>query len=97
MRETARALERDDRGALALLFAASHASLRDDFEVSTPELDLLVKRSLAAGAFTARLTGAGFGGSVLALTDGEQASDVAARLARVSTVHRCSSADGAGK
>ena len=95
VRELVDALERDDRGMLALLFAASRASLRDDFEVSTPRLDLLVERALAAGAFAARLTGAGFGGSVLALADADQASDVAARLADVYAVHRCSSADGA--
>ena len=46
---------------------ASHRSLRDDFEVSTPELDLLVELSVDAGAFGARLTGAGFGGCVVAL------------------------------
>jgi galactokinase len=97
VRQVVDALERDDRRALALLFATSHASLRDDFEVSTPELDLLVERALAAGAFAARLTGAGFGGSVLALADADQASDVAARLADVYTVHRCSSAGGASE
>ena len=47
---------------------ASHASLRDDFEVSTPELDELVARLGAVpGVFGARLTGAGFGGCVVAL------------------------------
>ena len=45
VRQVVDALERDDRRALALLFATSHASLRDDFEVSTPELDLLVERA----------------------------------------------------
>ncbi len=48
---------------------ASHTSLRDDFEVSTPALDALVDRLVAtAGVFGARLTGAGFGGCVVALT-----------------------------
>jgi galactokinase len=46
---------------------ASHRSLRDDFAVSTPELDLLVKLATDAGAHGARLTGAGFGGCVVAL------------------------------
>ena len=54
------------RGALML---ASHRSLRDDFAVSTPELDLLVDLSVDAGAFGARLTGAGFGGCVVALVE----------------------------
>lgn len=48
---------------------ASHASLRDDFEVSTPVLDALVERLVATpGVYGARLTGAGFGGCVVALT-----------------------------
>jgi galactokinase len=46
---------------------ASHVSLRDDFEVSSPELDLAVDTALAAGALGARMTGGGFGGSVIAL------------------------------
>ena len=52
---------------LGPLFAASHASLRDDFRVSTPELDALVDALVEAGALGARLTGAGFGGCVVAL------------------------------
>lgn len=73
----ARALRSGDRLALSSAFAASHASLRDDFEVSTPELDLLVRCLLDAGAIGARLTGAGFGGSVVALADSERAYRVA--------------------
>jgi galactokinase len=47
----------------------SHASLRDDFEVSTPALDALVDRLVATpGVHGARLTGAGFGGCVVALS-----------------------------
>jgi galactokinase len=49
------------------LMSESHASLRDDFAVSTPELDLLVTLLTDAGAYGARLTGAGFGGCVVAL------------------------------
>jgi galactokinase len=49
------------------LLVASHASLRDDFEVSSPRLDTAVEAALAAGALGARMTGAGFGGSALAL------------------------------
>jgi galactokinase len=51
------------------LLVASHVSLRDDCEVSHPRLDALVDAALGAGAFGARLTGAGFGGCALALTD----------------------------
>ncbi len=52
---------------LGPLLAASHASLRADFEVSSPELDTAVEAAVAAGAVGARMTGAGFGGSALAL------------------------------
>ncbi|WP_190817347.1 galactokinase [Saccharopolyspora pogona] len=49
------------------LLNASHASLRDDHRVSSPELDLAVDSALAAGALGARMTGGGFGGSAIAL------------------------------
>jgi galactokinase len=49
---------------------ASHASLRDDFAVSHPCLDRLIELSLSNGAVGAKLTGAGFGGCIVALTDG---------------------------
>jgi len=58
----------------------SHASLRDDYEVSTPELDRLVERACDAGAHGARLVGGGFGGSILALTDSAHAEELAKRL-----------------
>ncbi|HYF44989.1 MAG TPA: galactokinase [Acidimicrobiales bacterium] len=52
------------------LMVASHASLRDDYEVSTPTLDALVARLVdTPGVYGARLTGAGFGGCVVALTE----------------------------
>jgi galactokinase len=51
------------------LMRAGHRSLRDDFEVSTPELDLLVELAYDGGAIGARLTGGGFGGSVVAIAD----------------------------
>jgi len=70
------ALERGDVAALGPIFAASHASLRDDYEVSTPALDALVAAALSAGAFAARLTGGGFGGCVVALADLQQAEVV---------------------
>jgi galactokinase len=53
--------------AVGGLFTASHASLRDDFEVSSPELDAAVDAAVAAGALGARMTGGGFGGSAIAL------------------------------
>jgi len=62
------------------LISASHASLRDDYEVSTLELDELVTLAERAGAYGARLVGAGFGGSILALADTGTARDVAAAV-----------------
>jgi galactokinase len=78
VRETMAALERGDVRTLGPLFAASHASLRDDYEVSTPALDALVDDALAAGAFAARMTGGGFGGCVVALAEPKRADDVLA-------------------
>jgi galactokinase len=49
------------------LLTASHASLRDDYEVSCPELDVAVEAAIVAGAWGARMTGAGFGGCAIAL------------------------------
>jgi galactokinase len=49
------------------ILTQSHASMRDDFEISVPELDTAVDASLAAGALGARMTGGGFGGSAIAL------------------------------
>lgn len=86
VREAVAALERHDLSALAALFAASHVSLRDDYEVSTPTLDALVEAALEAGALGARLTGGGFGGSVVVLAERERAEAVLrATLARAGT------------
>jgi len=57
------------------VLTAGHASLRDDFEISVPELDAVVEAALDAGAHGARMVGGGFGGSAVALVD---AGDVAA-------------------
>lgn len=61
------ALRAGDFEALGRLFVESHASLRDDYEVSSPELDLAVTTALECGALGARMTGGGFGGSAIAL------------------------------
>jgi galactokinase len=61
---------------LGELLDASHRSLRDDFEVSTPELDLAVELAVEAGALGARMTGGGFGGSAIALTAVDDVSRV---------------------
>ncbi|MBT8398762.1 MAG: galactokinase, partial [Gemmatimonadetes bacterium] len=61
------AMARGDRSTFGLLVNASHRSLQEDYEVSSPELDALVELALGAGASGARLTGAGFGGCIVAL------------------------------
>lgn len=61
------ALRSGDLERFGALMVASHRSLKEDFEVSTPELDRLVELALEAGALGARLTGAGFGGAIVAL------------------------------
>ncbi len=76
------ALRAGDVGALRPLFAASHASLRDDFRVSTPELDRLVELLVEHGAVGARLTGAGFGGCVVAFVQRNHADDVTTKATR---------------
>jgi galactokinase len=64
---TTRALAAGDLPRVGALLDASHASLRDDYEVSVPEVEAAVARLKAAGAAGARLVGGGFGGSVLGL------------------------------
>ena len=61
------ALEEGDFEAFGRRLSESHTSLRDDFEVSCAELDVVVDTCLAAGALGARMTGGGFGGSAIAL------------------------------
>lgn len=63
------------------LFAASHASMRDDFEISVPELDAAVEAALAGGALGARMTGGGFGGSAIALVPVDAVDAVSASVA----------------
>jgi galactokinase len=82
VRQVVAALEVGDRDTLARAFAAGHASLRDDFEVSTPELDALVDSALEGGAIAARMTGAGFGGSIVALVETGEGAAVGARVTR---------------
>jgi galactokinase len=74
--ELVKALERNDVQALGSLFLESHASLRDDYEVSTHTLDAVVGAALEAGAVGARMTGGGFGGSIVALAERENADAV---------------------
>ncbi|MEU1053358.1 galactokinase [Streptomyces sp. NPDC005876] len=62
-------LESGDPRAIGPVLTEGHASLRDDFRISCPELDLVVDTAVGAGALGARMTGGGFGGSAIVLTE----------------------------
>jgi galactokinase len=64
------------------LLTASHASMRDDYEITVPEVDTAVSVALDAGAYGARMTGGGFGGCVLALIDAPAADAVSGAVAK---------------
>jgi len=74
------ALARHEWTQLGAILTASHASLRDDFEVSCPELDEAVEAALGAGALGARMTGGGFGGSTIALLPPTRVDELRARV-----------------
>ena len=74
------ALRADDWDLLGPLLDASHASLRDDYEVSCEELDVTVEVAREAGALGARMTGGGFGGSAIALVPLERLDAVQAAV-----------------
>ena len=108
VRRCVAALERPggpDLAALGTLFRDGHESLRRDFEVSTPELDLLVELAYDQGAVAARMTGGGFGGAIVALAPTTEAQSFvdavvdayAASARRKATAYVCTSIDGAGE
>jgi galactokinase len=80
VRRAEAALRAADLPALGDLLSASHASLRDDYEVSSPALDVLVALAEEAGAVGARLTGAGMGGCIVAVAPADAADTVLDRL-----------------
>lgn len=75
------AFARGDMKEAGALFNASHDSLRDDYEVTVPELDVAVDVARAEGAYGARMTGGGFGGSIIALVDAGESERIAQRIA----------------
>lgn len=98
------ALQRDDRRAFGALMYAGHKSLRDLYEVSTPELDLLVALSRdITGIIGARLTGAGFGGCTVNLVESEKADafidelskNYSSETGREAKVYLCQASEGA--
>jgi galactokinase len=89
------AMEARDGAAFGRLMLESHASLRDELRVSHPELDRIVECAMTAGALGARLTGAGFGGSVVALSRRENGATVRGALGGHWSVFEAEAGDGA--
>jgi galactokinase len=99
----AEALRGGDLDALGRLMLASHASMRDDYDITTPEVDALVAVALACdGVHGARMTGGGFGGCVIAIVDAAKAEDAAATIreryqvvsGRLADIYPCVASDG---
>ena len=76
MHDAVNALRASDFARLGELINQSHASLRDDYAVSCPELDCAVDASIAAGALGSRMVGGGFGGSAIALISADSVERV---------------------
>ncbi|OZG61283.1 galactokinase [Bifidobacterium lemurum] len=81
VRSFVRAFAQGDIEASGRLFNASHDSLAADYEVTVPELDIAVDVARANGAYGARMTGGGFGGSIIALVDKGRSQEVAQLIA----------------
>ncbi|MGH3509771.1 MAG: galactokinase [Nocardioidaceae bacterium] len=79
--EVVELLRAGDLAGLGRSLTASHRSMRDDFELSVPELDAVVETALDEGALGARMTGGGFGGSAIALVSEERVDQTAAAVA----------------
>ena len=99
------AMRAGDTAAAGRLMVQSHASLRDDYEVSCRELDLMVELALQLeGAFGSRMTGAGFGGCTVHLVERDQAESFRSALAQnyaevtglVPAIYLCKAGQGAG-
>ncbi|HMK31555.1 MAG TPA: hypothetical protein VK473_17865, partial [Terriglobales bacterium] len=104
--QAAGALEREDLGAVGRLMAESHRSLRDDYEVSAPELDVMVELAgKQTGVAGARMMGGGFGGCTINLVRAEQVEEFRSRMTQAyekSTglrpeIYLCSASQGAGR
>ncbi|MBI3928624.1 MAG: galactokinase [Armatimonadetes bacterium] len=104
--QSAAALEKGDLEAFGRLMGESHRSLREDYEVSCPELDLMVKLAgEVPGVWGARMTGGGFGGCAVNLVQAESVQEFRERVARgyeSSTgkspeIHVCAASDGVGR
>ena len=81
------ALEAKDFNLLGQLLNQSHASLRDDYTVSCPELNVAVDAALEAGALGARMVGGGFGGSAIALIHASQTAQTISTIEKAFAQH----------
>jgi galactokinase len=104
--EFAAAARNGDLKRMGELFLASHRSLRDDYQVSCPELDFLVDTAMGIeGVYGARMTGGGFGGCTVNLVAKESTGEFQAKIAgsyeqqfnRTPQVYECRPSDGAGE
>jgi galactokinase len=84
----ARLLEDDRIAEIGPLLSASHVSMRDDYEITVPEVDVAVTAAVEAGAVGARMTGGGFGGCIIALCPTESVSAVRDAVAGAFAAHR---------
>ena len=87
VKDAVAALKASDFTTLGRLINESHISLRDDYTVSCPELDVAVDASLAAGALGSRMVGGGFGGSAIALIKADQIESVKEAIKRSYAEH----------
>ncbi|GAB3129048.1 galactokinase [Tsukamurella serpentis] len=78
--EAAAALREGDHRRFGVLMNESQASMRDDFEITVPAIDLIASVAVELGAHGARMTGGGFGGTVIALASADAAERIASRL-----------------
>ncbi|QLD11412.1 galactokinase [Microbacterium oleivorans] len=83
--DTVQTLRTSGPRAIGALLDASHVSMRDDFEISVPELDLAVETAVGAGAIGARMTGGGFGGAAIALVETASVEAVARAVEKAFT------------
>jgi galactokinase len=106
VRKAAAALKRGDLGRFGKLMYRSHRSLRDDYEVSCRELDVMVElASKVEGVYGARMTGGGFGGCTVNLVRGDAVENFRAEIAKGykkttgidPEIYICSAAEGAGE
>jgi galactokinase len=85
--DTVAALKAERYQDIGPLMTASHASMRDDYEITVPEVDTAVASAIDAGAYGARMTGGGFGGCVLALTDVDATDRIAEAVTKAFASH----------